>query len=235
MSREAWMSLIGMERLNPDLFADIELPNKWSAADISAFKLELFAQTAEMDLLYSDSKIMQQMISAWSHRRKPIWDKLYDTLEFEYDPLHNWDRDETRTVTSSRRLDGSNTSSNTNNRSDNLQQSQNGTVTGTGENTTKVAGFNSDTLVNREGANSSDHTSTVNTTTNTGTQTNQNNAESTNNEVESTETTDVYKASGNVGVLSPQELIQKERDIVNFDLMQIIIDEFIRRFCILIY
>lgn len=40
---------------------------------------------------------------------------------------------------------------------------------------------------------------------------------------------------GNIGVTTTQQMIQEERDIADFDLYEIIIDEFKNRFCIMVY
>ena len=53
---------------------------------------------------------------------------------------------------------------------------------------------------------------------------------------EDTETlTREYTGRGNVGTMTSQQMIREEREIANFDIMNIIIDEFKRRFLILIY
>lgn len=43
------------------------------------------------------------------------------------------------------------------------------------------------------------------------------------------------RAYGNIGVTTTQQMIQQERDISMFDMEQLIIDEFKKNFCILIY
>ena len=40
---------------------------------------------------------------------------------------------------------------------------------------------------------------------------------------------------GNIGVTTTQQMIQEERDIADFDLYKIIIEEFKNRFCIMVY
>lgn len=272
-----------MEDINPHLMDDIKLPTAWNSDTIEAFKYELFAQTAELELLYSDAFIMQKMIKAWSARRFPIWEKLEATLHLEYRPLSNWDRHEERTINvvhdNTQHHTGDTTDTTTNSASENTSESINTTMNEDSTNTrtdnlnqatlleatteevdiTKVAGFNSESLVNRESLDKDIDTSSTETVTNTGTQVN--NIEGSNTgtstktgEVTSgytqavngsrnltdtdngtTATTELYEAYGNVGVLSNQQLLQMERDVIDFDLMQIIIDEFIRRFCLLVY
>ena len=40
---------------------------------------------------------------------------------------------------------------------------------------------------------------------------------------------------GNIGVTMTQQLIQAERDLVRFNIHDLIIDDFKQRFCVLIY
>ena len=43
------------------------------------------------------------------------------------------------------------------------------------------------------------------------------------------------RASGNIGVTTTQQMIEDERRVVEYNLTEVIIDEFKRRFCLLIY
>lgn len=75
--------------------------------------------------------------------------------------------------------------------------------TNTGSSTGKVAGFNSETLVNSNGA--------------------------------ETEVVREGYARGNIGVTTTQQMIDEERRVVQFNIIDHIIDDFKRRFCLLIY
>lgn len=81
------------------------------------------------------------------------------------------------------------------------------TASGSGESVGKTVGFDSGNLVVSNGSDS-----TVS-----------------NNEERSGVT------SGNIGVTTTQKMIQEQRDIVNFDIIQIIVDDFKRDFCIQLY
>lgn len=212
MSRQIILSLIGLESLNANLFADFEPPKWFTNEDMEAFKLELFSQTAEFELVYTDSQIMQKMIGAWSHRRKPIWDHLYDTTQYEYDPIKNWDRNEKTTDTFEAGVGGSDTTT-----YNNLKDA----TTGTYKN--DVSGYNSDEYAPRDKSTNDGEKVTTGSVTN---------ARTTNG----TDTRTIeHVASGNVGTLTTQAMIKEEREIALFDLMQIVIDDFKDRFCLLVY
>ena len=75
--------------------------------------------------------------------------------------------------------------------------------TNTGNSIGKVAGFNSETLVNANGA--------------------------------ETEVVREGYIRGNVGVTTTQQMIEEERRVVRFNIIDYIIEDFKRRFCLLIY
>lgn len=54
--------------------------------------------------------------------------------------------------------------------------------------------------------------------------------------VEATDTfTRTLNVHGNIGVMSSQDMIKQEREIADFDIIDIIVDEYKKKFCILIY
>ena len=50
----------------------------------------------EFGVLYSDGVLMQIFIGTWSKKMLPIWNKLYETLNYQYNPIDNYDRTEIR-------------------------------------------------------------------------------------------------------------------------------------------
>ena len=47
--------------------------------------------------------------------------------------------------------------------------------------------------------------------------------------------TRTHRESGNIGVTSTMQLIKEQRDIINYDVAEIIAEEFRKKFCILVY
>ena len=45
-------------------------------------------------LFTPDPAVMKYYIGVWSTKRKPLWDRFYRAILEEYDPLHNYDRNE---------------------------------------------------------------------------------------------------------------------------------------------
>lgn len=97
----------------------------------------------------------------------------------------------------------------------NLAGSRTGSRSGNGSNTDSVAAFNSEMSKERAKQQSNYSDTLTDGTTDTGTIT--------------------RERHGNIGVTMTQQLIQAQRDVVEFDLAQYIVDSFKRRFCLLVY
>lgn len=107
MAMEAKMSVLGLLNWDEDLFEDMSWPDAFSPADDEseapldkvAFLAELAAQTAELEVIYPRPDIMKNMIRVWSKTRVGIWNHMWDTTQYEYNPIENYDRSETSTDT----------------------------------------------------------------------------------------------------------------------------------------
>lgn len=167
----------------------------------------LLMELAEFEVLYPDPDFMMQAIATWSNKEGPIWAKLYATTELEYNPLENYDRMED--------YDDTATTSNT------MSSTSNGTSSGNGTTSNKVSAFNDTSLQPRDETTSNDSSSS-NSETN-GESSGQSNSKH------------VGRVHGNIGVTTSQQMLEEERRVLQFNIMDIIIDSFKRRFCLLVY
>ena len=85
------LSLLGLYRCNNNIFDGLRLPK---GVERGAFINNLLAETAELEILYPDAEFMENIISTWSEKELPVWEKLETTLHYKYDPLSNYDRNE---------------------------------------------------------------------------------------------------------------------------------------------
>ena len=205
MSREATLSILGLYNYDSTIFDFLVLPEgieKQTCID------NIISRFAELEILYPNPVIMKNLIGVWSKSCQYEWNKLYNTMMLDYDPITNYDRTENRT------LQSSGTGSSKDSGSDSTQTP--------GNDTEKVNGFNASTaMVNR-----SRNDNTTNATMNYG---KKNDEEFNKEDVES------IRAFGNIGVTTTQQMMQQERDIAKFNLYDIIAEEFKLRFCILVY
>lgn len=87
----ATLSLLGLYQYNEQLFDGLKLPEN---VDKETLVNNLLADCAEFEILYPDPFFLANMISVWSSKELPAWEKLYATQNFDYDPISNYDRRE---------------------------------------------------------------------------------------------------------------------------------------------
>jgi hypothetical protein len=237
---KATMDIVALYNYDPDVFNGLVLPTQVNRETLIN---NLIMECAELELLYSNYDFMQAAITAWSNKQLHVWTELAKTLEYEYEPLWNKDyhvsSSEDRTfrgtedVTTNTDDDKSYSESSTGNRNGS------GTNTGSGTDLHTVYGFNS----NDDAPESKDTTN--NTVTSSDTVTSSNTTTSTDNrdivETIDRDTSDIGNIKneswerGNIGVMSTQDLIKQQREVVQFNLMDYIIKDFKNRFCLEVY
>lgn len=178
----------------------------------------ILMRTRELEILYPDFTYMKNRITIWSNKYQLNWKKLYDTTVLEYNPIENYDRMEDFTDT-----DDESTFS----ARDNTIKS-----TSTNEIVNSVNITDQNTAFN---AGLTDHAKQITDgdTTENGSITN---TEKENvNDGRTGNHTRTGRVHGNVGVTTSQQMIQSERDLVVFNLYDIIAESFIENFCLMIY
>lgn len=167
----------------------------------------ILMECAELEILYPDADFMKFAIGAWSQKQLPIWNKLYNTEKLEYNPLENANRTEETNDTSI-----INESNSGNNKS---------TVDGNSTNTRQVFPFDGNISQPQYIDDIVPHQESDNNYTD-------------NREGQNTFTS-IKTVKGSIGVVTPQEMIEQERNVSNFSTVNYIIEQFKHRFCILVY
>lgn len=203
------MSVLGLYNYDNTLFSTMQVPEGVDRDNILV--PNLLAELAELEVLYTDPDIMKTLINVWSRKQLPVWEKLQATVNLEYNPIYNKDGYYEETENTERE--------NSNSTTDSLTAA----VTDAGTNLNQVAAFNSNTFENRE-------KDTLNNTRNQ-TQTNTGTSSGT----ESGEVTRSRHEYGNIGVTTTQQMINEEREVVKFNMVNYIIEDFKQRFCVLVY
>ena len=224
------MSLLTVEGLyNYDntLFEGFDVPEglvKQIAIDA------ILMRTRELEILYPDFTYMKNRITIWSNKYQNNWKKLYDTTVLEYNPIENYDRMEDWTDTD----DETTTSARDNTRNTNNTVKS----TSTNEIMNSVNVTDQNTAFN---AGLADHAKQITDgdTTENGTITNTETGKDTENESVNGGRTGKHtrtgRAHGNIGVTTSQQMIQSERDLVVFNLYDVIAESFIENFCLMVY
>lgn len=178
----------------------------------------ILMRTRELEILYPDFTYMKNRITIWSNKYQINWKKLYDTTVLEYNPIENYDRVEDWTD-----IDVGNES---NFRSNDINNTVGNVITESGSITEQNTAFN-------DGLNDHSKNITNNNTKNNGTgYTQENGHGSSQTNLTHTKT---GRAHGNIGVTTSQQMIQSERDLVVFNLYDVIAESFIENFCLMVY
>ena len=228
----ATVSLLGLKRLNEGILGELVVPE---GVDIELVKDNLLAETAELEVIYPDAVFMQAMIGRWSAKELPVWDRLYKTTLLQYNPIENYDRKEkwTEDENTSKNLDSEETGSNTTQASDSSKSH------GERENndgTSKyVSAYNETefTPTERTTGNSQvigDFNASSESDINTKTK----------NDLVSDEKGKRALARegsihGNTGFYTKQKMIEQERQIAEYNIIDVIINSFKNRFCLQVY
>ena len=198
------ISIIGLQALNKHLFDNLEMPGDLSR---ERFIKMLCMDAAELEAVYTEPYIMQDLIGQWSSSQMYEWTKLYQLTQLEYNPIYNYDRTEEETIKDTM----SGTSSGTG--------STSRTTGGTQQN--NVTGYNVDSF------------SPATQQTVSGTESDLSSASSQSSGKNDRERS--VRAYGNIGVTSTQQMMQQEMEIARMNIYEIMIKEFINRFCVQVY
>ena len=217
MSRKASMSLWGLYSYNPDLF-DGFTPPVYDGAQVfdkQDFIDNLLLETEGLEVLYSDPAFMQMAIEVWCRKQMDVWEELAATMHYDYDPIENYYRREhwTDDFTHGHKKDTD------------LVHGHKITMDVEDTTTNSVTGYNGTAFADRDkSVFSNDDTET-------------HSGKDTTNETNSGTDKDVRDgyARGNIGVTTTQQMIEAQRDVVQFNLMDHIISDFKTRFTLLVY
>ena len=167
----------------------------------------ILMECAELEILYPDADFMKFAIGAWSQKQLPIWSRLYNTEKLEYNPLENANRTEETNDTTV--INESNSGNNK------------ATLDGNSTNTRQVFPFDGNISQPQYIDDIVPHQESDNNYTD-------------NREGQNTFTS-VKTVKGSIGVITPQDMINQERNVSKFSTVNYIIDQFKQRFCIMVY
>lgn len=178
----------------------------------------ILMRTRELEILYPDFNYMKNRITIWSNKYQINWKKLYDTTVLEYNPIENYDRVEDFTDT-----DDETTSSTRNNT---IKSTSTNEIMNNVNITDQNTAFNAGLADHAKQITDGDTTENGNIT----------NTEKENvNDGRTGNHTRTGRVHGNIGVTTSQQMIQSERELVVFNLYDVIAESFIENFCLMVY
>lgn len=204
---KATLSILGLLTWDGTILDSFDTIGAPLAMESQNIKNEIIFQCSQLELMYPDLDFMKAEIQNWIAHRKSEWVKIYNALNAEYNPIHNYDR--TEEIEDTEKVTETETSGETG------SNSANGTITGAN------SSFDSaDLYTNRKDESAETNSSEVNRTGNRG------------RDGSRGRNAHIY---GNIGVTKTQEMIESEINLRKIDISDIIADEFKYRYCILIY
>lgn len=258
------LSVLGLYTYDNTLFNNLSVP---TGVDKDTVVDNILLECAELEVIYPALPFMKIAIGKWSAKELPIWNKLYATTQFVYNPIYNKDAyyqstltdTYDKTVERTPDLTDEQTNDLTNQLTNDLSSVRTPDLTdeltndlgGTKTTTNTVSAYDATTFVNRDkveegttdtGTATNTHTGTESiadtgtaTTTNTGTVTATHTGTDTTTDTGTITHEDYRREYGNIGVTTTQKMIQEERDIDQFNIIDVIVNSFKQRFCILVY
>lgn len=223
MSRKANLSILGLWYYDNTVLDGLvaNLPT-WEdkdevvhTLDGTVLKDNILLEFGELEILYPDPDFCKMAITAWAQKQKGVWQELYETMFYEYDPIENYYRKEHWT----------DDFTHGHNRDTDLTHGHKVTMDVKDTTTNSVTGYNGTTFSDRDkSVFENDDTET-------------HSGKDTTNEKNSGTDKDVRDgyARGNVGVMATQQMIEMQRETVAFNMYDTIMQEFKERFCIMIY
>lgn len=234
---------------------NLHLPD---SLDADTVKDNLLLECAEQELLYTEPGFLKNAIDVWSTKQLPVWDKLAATLNFDYNPIENYNMEETEapaetteTTTPAERTERV-TPAET---SLEITPAEITETTKPYEQTVKntnqagVYGFNS-AQSRPSDTNAGEQTNVVNAAgtvarTTQESELHHSTTDTPESRVYTTDTPETHKVvtdkertlrrSGNIGVTTTQHMIAEEREIAIFNMVDTIIKDFKMRFVLSVY
>lgn len=91
------LSLLGMYQQDETILNSTNFPLPEGVTRETLLPL-ILSETAELEIVYPDPATFKIVCKAWANARGPAWERMVETLNNEYDPLHNYDRTETEQI-----------------------------------------------------------------------------------------------------------------------------------------
>lgn len=204
----ASLSIYGLYTYDNSIFANLTVPSGMSKDDLV---VQILTECSDFALIYPNFDFMKMLIGVWSNKEQKIWENLYMSENIEYNPIENYDRNESITRIVNTNAEGTSNGTALNTSGDN------------GETKTGQTAYDSNTFkdTSRVQANSNSNSQSVN-------------SETVKNNSSGSETV-INHTHGNIGVTTAQQMIEGFREVSKFCTYDYIVQSFKDRFCVQVY
>lgn len=204
----ASLSIYGLYTYDNSIFDNLTVPEGMDKDDLV---MQILTECSDFALIYPNFDFMKMLIGVWSNKEQKIWENLYLSENIEYNPIENYDRNESITRIVNTNAEGTSSGTALNTSVDN------------GETISGQTAYDSNTFkdTSRVQANSNSNSQSVN-------------SESVKNNSRGSETV-INHTHGNIGVTTAQQMIEGFREVSKFCTYDYIVQSFKDRFCVQIY
>lgn len=98
MGRTVNLSPLGLYNWDNTVFDLMQIPQE---LDRNTLIDNLLAETSELEVLYPNPVVFKNLVAVWSNKQIDIWNRLYATTQYEYNPIENYNRYETGSTSGS--------------------------------------------------------------------------------------------------------------------------------------
>ena len=92
MGRTVNLSVMGLYNWDESIFEFMQIPPQLNR---DVLIKTILAETAELEVLYPNPIVFKNLVAVWSGKQLDIWQRLYATTQYEYNPIENYNRYET--------------------------------------------------------------------------------------------------------------------------------------------
>lgn len=204
----ASLSIYGLYTFDNSIFDNLTVPEGMDKDDLV---VQILTECSDFALIYPNFDFMKMLIGVWSNKEQKIWENLYLSENIEYNPIENYDRNESITRIVNTNAEGTSNGTALNTSGDN------------GETTSGQTAYDSNTFkdTSRVQANSNSNSQSVN-------------SETVKNNSSGSETV-INHTHGNIGVTTAQQMIEGFREVSKFCTYDYIVQSFKDRFCVQLY
>ena len=224
MGMGASLSIIGMYNYDNTLFDLMAVPSEFDSDTRELLINNILLECGGLETVYPEITFLKQAIGVWSEKELPTWERIYNAMMAEYDPIENYNRNESITVTEDGEDKHSGNDVSANSGTDSFANTPATTTT------EKVTGYDSGSLVDRS--------QIVEGGTSSGTQTYGGTNTFTHGEKIKRDNKVITSGNihGNIGVTTSQQMLEQEIEIApKLNVMDYICISFRERFCLLVY
>lgn len=86
---KAWLSILGLYNYDDSIFDKFVVP---TGMDKELIINNILLELAELEVIYPEPNTMKNAIGFWSQGQLDSWQRMYDAMQLEYDPIYNYDR-----------------------------------------------------------------------------------------------------------------------------------------------